>query len=272
MLTRAADALKLAVENKHARDEHITFDEGPHTYAVDGVIVKTSVTGLISRVETEHFDAPRIARQLSMSSRPSEKYSKVDPVTGVRTPLPEADILALWDAARDLGTDLHGKIERFLNDIPVTFDSPDAVNAIEFRQFEKWWETQLDAGYEAFRTEWVIYDGPNLAGSIDFVMRKKGANEYVIVDWKRCITSGAGFSSAWKSKKMLAPMQHMEETKLNHWKVQVNVYRSILERNYDLNITRMMMVVLYASQDAAEVYEHDREDSVEELIDMTRVE
>ena len=269
MLTRSADILKLAAEHKHPRDEHIVFDEGPHTYTVDGVVVKTSVTGLISLVETEHFDAPKIARQLSMSSRPSEKYSTLDPVSGSRIPLPAAEILALWDAARDLGTDLHGKIERSLNDIAVVFDAPDSVNAKEFGQFERWWAAKVAAGYEAHRTEWVIYDGPHLAGSIDFVMRNKATNEFVIVDWKRCLTNGAGFSSAWKSKKMLAPMQHLEETKLNHWKVQVNVYRSILERNYELNVTGMMMVVLYADQEEAVVFEHEREDSVEDLIKMT---
>ena len=272
MLSRSSALLKLAAENAHPRDSRIVFDEGPHTYTVDGAVVQTSVTGLISRVETEHFDAPKIARQLSLSTRPSEKYSRVDFETGARVPMTEVEILKLWDAARDLGTDLHGKIERYLNGILVTFDDgPGATNAVEFRQFQTWWETQLKAGYEAYRTEWVIFDGPNLAGSIDFVMRHRDTNEFVVVDWKRCITSGAGFSSAWKSKKMLAPMQHLEETKLNHWKVQVNVYRSILERHYDLKVTGMMMVVLYDTQEGAMVYPHDREDSVEDLIAMTRL-
>ena len=271
MLSRSAALLKLATEHAHPRDARIVFDEGPHTYTVDGVVVQTSVTGLISRVETEHFDAPKIARQLSLSTRPSEKYSRVDADTGLRVPMAETEILTLWDTARDLGTDLHGKIERFLNGVMVTFteDGPGAANRVEFLQFQAWWKAQVDAGYEEYRTEWVIFDGPNLAGSIDFVMRHRDTNEYVIVDWKRCVTSGVGFSSAWKSKKMLAPMQHLEETKLNHWKVQVNVYRSILERNYDLKVTGMMMVVLYDTQDGAVVYPHDREDAVEDLIAMT---
>jgi len=273
MLSRSSGLLKLAAEHAHPRDACIVFDEGPHTYTVDGVAVQTSVTGLISRVETEHFDAPKIARQLSLSARPSEKYSRVDADTGLRVPMAEADILKLWDAARDLGTDLHGKIERYLNGISVTsvHEGPGAVNVVEFQQFQRWWDAQLEAGYEAYRTEWVIFDGPNLAGSIDFVMRHRDTNEYVIVDWKRCVTAGAGFSSAWKSKKMLAPMQHLEETKLNHWKVQVNVYRSILERNYDLKITGMMMVVLYDTQDAAVVYPHARDETVEVLIATTRL-
>ena len=47
------------------------------------------------------------------------------------------------------------------------------------------------------------------------------------------------------------------------------MYRSILERNYDLKVTGMMMVVLYDTQDGAVVYPHDREDAVEDLIAMT---
>ena len=266
METRSADALQLAIDNAHERDSHITFEEISHTYTVDGTAVAISVTGLIARVESEHFDAPRIAAQLAASQRPSERYSKFDEETQRRVALPVPEILALWDLARDLGTDLHGKIERALNGLPVHFEHADAPNCVEFSQFQRWWRDQQAAGYEAYRTEWVIYDGPHLAGSIDFLMRNSKTGDLSIVDWKRCLTSGSGFSSAWKNKKMLPPLQHLEETKLNHWKVQVNVYRAILEKHYGVKIAEMMMVVLYADQDEAVVFKHDRADAVEELI------
>jgi hypothetical protein len=270
MESRSADVLKLARDFKHPRDANIVFDEGPHTYTIDGVVAKLSVTGLIGMVESEHFDAPAVAERLSTSARPSEKYSRLDPETGRRVPLSAPEILGMWDAARDLGTDLHSKIERFLNDLPIVFPDGEAPNKKEFGQFLRWWEGQKALGFEAYRTEWVIYDDINLAGSIDFLMRNKHSGELSIVDWKRCITGNAGFSSAWKGRRMLPPLDHMEETKLNHWKVQVNVYRHILETRYDVKIRDMMMVVLYADQEEAVVYTHERDDSVEALILLNR--
>ena len=272
MESRSAELLLLARENKHARDEHISFEESTHTYTVRGQKVGISVTGLIASVETEHFDAPCIAAQLAASARPSERYSTFDEATQTRIPLKAEEILGLWDLARDLGTDLHAKIERALNGLPVVFDSDNAPNAVEFAQFQRWWAEQLAAGYEAYRTEWVIYEGPQLAGSIDFLMKNKATGELSIVDWKRCLTSGSGFSSAWKGKKMLPPLHHLEETKLNHWKVQVNIYRAILEKHYGVKIAEMMMVVLYADQREAVVFTHEREEAaVDALISSLSV-
>ncbi len=251
----------------HPRDASIVFDEGPHTYTVHGKVMSRSVTGLIARVESEHFDAPAVAKRLASSRTPSEKYSRVGPDGVTRVAMCVPEILGLWDLARDLGTALHSKIERYLNGIPITFDSADEVNVVEFRQFVAWWQKQLAAGFEAYRSEWVIYaEEWDLAGSIDFVMRNKATGELTIVDWKRCLTNGSGFSSAWKGRKMLPPMHHLEETKLNHWKVQVNVYRAILEKHYGVVIAEMKMVVLYDTQTEAVEYCHDRDDSVHALI------
>lgn len=264
MDSRSAEKLKLAIENRHPRDDNIVFDEGPHTYTVNGKLVGKSVTGLIGCIESSHFDADAVATKLSTSSKPSAKYSRVDE-RGTRVPLEKAAILKMWDDARDLGTDLHGKIERYLNDIPITFDGD--VNTLEFKQFQDWWAKQLADGFEAYRTEWVIYDEKyNLAGSIDFLMRNTATGDLSIIDWKRCLTDVSGFDSAWGGKTFLPPMDHMEETKLNHWRVQVNVYRKILEDNYGVKIADMRMVVLYQGQDGAKEFVHPRDDSVDALL------
>lgn len=270
MQSRSAEILKLAREHAHERDALIVFDEPTHTYTIDGVKAKLSVTGLIAKVESSHFDADAVATKLSTSARPSAKYSRVDE-SGARVPLAKAEILKMWDDARDFGTDLHGKIERYLNDIHDVVPAPGELNHSEFGQFLRWWKKQLAAGFEAYRTEWVIFtksemEKQYLAGSIDFVMRNTATGELSIVDWKRCLTSGSGFDSAWGGKRMLPPMDHFEETKLNHWLIQVNVYRLMLEKNYGVRIADMRMVVLYDDQDEAVEFMHARDDSVEALI------
>ena len=49
----------LATVNKHERDDHVTFDEGPHVYTVDGDDSFMSVTTW-NHSHFGHFDADKI--------------------------------------------------------------------------------------------------------------------------------------------------------------------------------------------------------------------
>ena len=46
----------LSIKNKHERDSHIVFDEGPHIYTLDGDSSYTSCTPWIHS-HFRHFDA-----------------------------------------------------------------------------------------------------------------------------------------------------------------------------------------------------------------------
>jgi hypothetical protein len=292
LVSRSTTATALARKHGHPRDAAIEFHEDTHSYfvtAADGVKHKAglSVTGLINTVIRDPFDAPGVAAKLA--ARPSRKYNAGVGPDGRFLPLTAAAILASWDARRDLGTDLHGKIELYLNDTPETelfggVSDESAVNLPEFRQFKRWFEA---CGLEAYRTEWVIYATvddagfrelrvgtpeeaaaadyrPFIAGSVDFVGRNPATGNYVIVDWKRCAHGAAesGFASSYGGARMLPPADALEECKLSHWAIQVNVYRCILEACYGITVERMLMLALYPGQEEAVEYEHARDDSV----------
>lgn len=269
MLGRAdASTMKLAMANAHPLDSRVEFEEEEHIYTVDGVAIGCSVTTLIKEVDSDPFDPERVAERVASMSSPKAKYWLPDAATGKRRKMTAPEILQAWNDARDLGTHLHGMIERYLNEIPVSLKDGDA-NAYEFGQFLTWWQMKKWAGYRPFRTEWVIYDASSdLAGSIDFVMEREG--KYTIVDWKRCETSGSGFDEAFGGKRFLPPLAHMPLHKLNKWKVQTNVYAEILRTQYGLDVEGLVMVVCHEELPSAAEYWHDRDPCGLELINLRR--
>lgn len=257
---RASSKLKLAVDNAHLLDARISFVEEGHVYFLDGVPLPLSVTGLINSVASDHFDPVAIIAKMKRGRKwPNPSYADAGP-DGSLEPWTDERIAAAWAAngklAADLGTDLHSKIEEYMNGCQPVF--ADDTNRVEFGYFLVWWRDALARGFLPYRTEWVIFDADaRLAGSIDFVMKNPATNKYYIVDWKRCKTKDAGFARSF-GRKFLAPLMHLDEHKANKWAVQVNIYRHMLEKNYGIAIEGMCMVVFHQDNGAAEVHEFPR--------------
>lgn len=264
MLSRTSAAETLAKENPHPRDTKVVFTEEDHVYTrvKTGQAFPVSVTGLLGSVDPEPFDAEAAAANIVRMRVPKPQHCHPD---GTRKTA--AELVADWDLANKAGTDLHRHIELALNKEgngpPVG-----ALNHREFQMFLAWLATMTEAGYEIFRTEWVIHWWKyGVAGSIDAVFRHKVTGKFMIVDWKRCLTtSSSGFSSAYGDKRLKAPLDDVSATKLNKWQLQVNVYREILEHKYGLDIAGMAMVVLHPNNTKAEEYYHERTDAAMRLL------
>jgi hypothetical protein len=183
------------------------------------------------------------------------------------------EIQDLWTLANRLGTDLHGKIERYMNGVPVPIADGD-VNVQELAQVIEWWEQKKREGYVAHWTEKIIFDETaDLAGSVDFIMRDTRSGDLVIVDWKRCLTtSSSGFSTAFNGKRLGPPLQNIEATKLNKWSLQVNVYARILEKHYGVTVQAMAMIVAHPENRGVEEYWHDRNEAADVLLEQRRSE
>jgi len=268
--------LRLAIENTHPRDARISFVEDTHKYYVDGVEVGLSVTGLLGIVDTDPFDAEAVSQKIFRMRMPHPRYSHAGDTLetggpGPRIRMEPREIQDLWTLANRLGTDLHGKIERYMNGVPVAIRDGD-VNVQELAQVIKWWERKKREGYVAHWTEKIIFDEDvDLAGSVDFVMREVATGHLVIVDWKRCLTtSSSGFDSAFNGKCLGAPLSDTEATKLNKWSLQVNVYARILEKHYGVTIKGMAMVVAHPENDDVEEYRHERDDKADVLLEFRR--
>jgi hypothetical protein len=221
----------LAKKNQHERDTHISFDEGPHIYTIDGDSGFMSVTTW-NHSHFPHFDADAIIEKM-MNSRnwSNSKYFGQTP----------KQIKSLWkqngiEASR-AGTKMHYDIECFYNDEEIEVDE-DCVEFDYFLQFEN----DIGGKLEPYRTEWMIWDKElQFAGSIDMVFRNEDGT-LLIYDWKRCkdIKKENRFQSA------ITPcIGHLPDTNFWHYSLQLNTYKYILEKHYGEKVVGMYLVCLH---------------------------
>ena len=213
--------------NSHPRDSRLLFDPESHTYYIEGRPLK-SVTTLVEECFPQ-FDALYWAHRKA----PQEGLT------------PE-ELMAKWEAeacrARDLGTTMHDKIERYY----LGEDSGDDTDAYRlFRCF-----AAVNRLYP-FRTEWRIYlEEYGIAGTLDFLERTPDGT-YNIYDWKRSrkLINRFGMVEATSPfrKTGLHPISHLPDCSYYHYALQVSVYRYILEQKYGINVNKMRLGVFYPS-------------------------
>ena len=134
------------------------------------------------------------------------------------------------DAAAN-GTYMHYLFEAYLNGYSVPETSP------EFQMLQSFLQSMN--GWRAFRTEWTIFgEEENLAGSIDLcAVNCRG--ELAIIDWKR----SANLPSKYASPQALKPpLQHLSDCAGQHYRLQLNCYRYLLEKYYGFAVSRMLVV------------------------------
>ncbi len=200
--------------NRHERDSRILFDEVSHTYTLNGQVMK-SVTTLVGEC-FEQFDADYWAARKA-------------PALGMT---PE-EVKAMWEhkgeEARNLGTMMHHKIERYYLGLSNSSDDT-------YRLFEQFAEMYQLSPY---RTEWTIYDEESkIAGTLDFLNFQQGV--FTIFDWKRSnkiMVCGTPETSNRWGKHAFSPISHVPDTAYWHYALQLSIYRFILEKNYNLHIS-----------------------------------
>lgn len=221
----------LALKNKHERDAHIIFDEGPHIYTIDGDSSFTSVTTW-NHMHFPHFDANKIIEKMMASKNwPNSKYFGMTP----------DEIKELWDKngkeASAAGTKMHYDIECFYNDEDVEIDE----DCLEWKYFEEF-ENDIGQHLEPYRTEWMVWDKElKLAGSIDMVFRNDNGS-LLIYDWKRCkdIKKTNQFSSSTTEC-----ISHLPDTNFWIYSLQLNTYKYMLEKNYGEKVVGLYLVCLH---------------------------
>lgn len=134
--------------------------------------------------------------------------------------------------ASEAGTHMHAQFEKLLNGGTVPQLTPEIQLLNLFLKDIK--ETQT------YRTEWKIYSEKyKLAGTIDFVAKHPNGDK-VIIDWKR--TSQLKHKHQSYGKQMLPPIQHMPDCPVSHYRLQLNIYRHILETEYGQTVRNMYIV------------------------------
>ena len=243
-ITAANSALMyLANKHTHTHDSRISFEEEGHKYSIDGVDAKTyarpytSVTTLVHK-QFEPFDADKIVAKMMASPRwPQSKYF------GKTVEEIKAGWKQAGDEASSAGTKMHYDIECFYN------GAENENTSTEYTYFKNFYDdmTRHNANGrgpgEPYRTEWTVFDEDlRLTGSIDMCFKKPDGT-IAIYDWKRSkeIKKTGGFMKFSKNPAL----SHIPDLNYWHYSLQLNIYKTILERKYGETVSEMYLVCLH---------------------------
>ena len=241
--------------NQHPRDLHITFEEGPHIYTIDGDSNYMSVTTW-NHSHFEHFDPDIIINNMMKSNK--WKQNKYYGMT-------VQQIKDLWDKNRDTaataGTKLHYDIECFYN------NNPQDNNSIEYQYFIQFSEN--NSHLVPYRTEWMIWNKElKLAGSIDMVFENSDGT-LQIYDWKRC--KEIKKNPSWNKYAITECINHIPDTNFWHYSLQLNTYKAMLELEYDKIVTDMYLVCLHPDNNSYQVFKvPDLSSEISELFNFRK--
>ncbi len=252
----AEDAGRLASEDPFAcllsedvtpqwlqRLPRVRFVEEGHLYFLDGSKQRIiSATTLLKQYWAPFDPEGVVARWYdSWQRKPSSKYYGMS----------REAILESWKdtSAADLGTAMHGQIERHLRAMPFepgwTWESPELKAYARFREDTQVW-------LEPVATEMVVFDETlRLCGSIDLVARNKITGELVLGDWKRAKKTISNKALPYRGQKGLMDVAgDLDDTNYNHYCLQLNLYREIIETRMGERVGFMFLVRIHP--DAAE--------------------
>jgi hypothetical protein len=95
-----------------------------------------------------------------------------------------------------------------------------------------------------YRTEWLIYDDEvKMSGSIDMVYENVEDGTLSIYDWKRC--KSIDKTNGWNKFAITECISHLPDSNFWHYALQLNTYKTILERNYGKRVADMYLVRLH---------------------------
>lgn len=207
--------LILEKKNQHPRDLRIKFVEEGHKYYIDGDDRYISATTFVHKW-FPIFDVDKVSKQMVDTN--NKRYA------GMTC----EEIKNKWNKegkeSAEKGSLMHLNIELFSNNEKVTDES------VEFNQFLQFREDHPNL--IPYRTEWTIFDTDyRIAGSIDMIYYDKNDNSYNIYDWKRTKEF-----KIFSSENGYYPLQHLPNTNQFHYFLQLNIYKHLLEKNYNIKI------------------------------------
>lgn len=222
---------KVNIESDH--DRLVVFEEEGHVYRVRGDCTYISSTTFVHTFFFE-FDSFSIS---------IKKAKKMFPLKTYEDQLVEAKKLReKWDLIRDeaclKGTQMHETIEDYYNgkEIPKIQQTKEFLSFLEFDQYFK------NLNYHPYRSEWRVFDDEfKIVGSIDQLFSNDAfaSNELVMVDWKRSKNISTFSYNKQKGKGVLF---YLNDCNYIHYALQQNIYKYILEKNYNVIIKDMFLL------------------------------
>jgi hypothetical protein len=235
------------------RDSLIKFYARGHKYEIltDKGSKYTSVTTW-NHSHFPKFDADKIIDNIfkSKSWGPDHKY------WGQTAEQIKASWKSNGEQVAGAGTNLHERIENFMNneklkpgyllkELNEEYNNSSEENGLEWDYFLKFVKDYPNL--KPYRTEWMIFDEElKLAGSIDMVFQNEDGT-LSIYDWKR--SKEISKINNWNQYALNPLICHMPDTNFWHYALQLNTYKTILERKYDKKIKDLYLVRLHPNNE-----------------------
>lgn len=228
------------------------FFEDEHYYEFKGERVGISVTKFIEQYSNQ-FNAEFMAEKVAM------KNYKINLDTGDNLPQTIQDVLQQWDYKNKFacikGKNGHNYAQCCWSKKKFEYDRFDdcdqfkQANSKIFLQGLQFYDDYKEK-LEHLADEFVIgseeYD---IASCVDHLFVNKQTGGLVLVDYK---TSNDIRKDNKYVKHMQVPLQDVRDNKLNHYFLQVSIYRYLIEKYTGLQIEQMFIV--YMNEDI-EFYE-----------------
>lgn len=224
-LPRKPKKAHLESENPVLRDRRLKFDPKKHKYFIDENPDTISVSELVSKFfpefDIDHWAPIKAAYEGITVEEKKEKYKRNGE-----------------EKAR-LGTLLHKQIENYYNNQPYDNSTP------EFKHFLNF--INRYPSMKPFRSEWRVFDEKLLlAGTIDMVYIKPNGDLYLF-DWKRSekVIDYSGKIQNQTYEFGLGDLEHLGANAFNKYSLAVNIYKRILEENYNVKVSSMNLLILH---------------------------
>ena len=246
----------LAKKNAHERDSHISFEEGPHIYTIDGDSDYMSVTSWNS-THFPKFDSDVVITKMMASPRwPKSPYFGMS----------REEIKMKWKndgiEASEAGTKMHNNIECFYNEMNVEDDG-----SLEWKYFKEFNES-IGPDLNPYRTEWMVWDKElRLAGSVDMLFENPDGT-LQIYDWKR--SKKVVKENKWASA-IVDCISHLPDSNFWKYSLQLNTYKWILERNYGKKISNMFLVWLHPNNPGNSYLKYEVDPLPKEMEDLIKL-
>ena len=209
----------------------MVFNEATHTYAdarnITGADDYTSVTTLIEKFFPYFDEEAYIQKFMAESGKTREEV--------VRKMLEPSE----------RGTFMHQQIEYFLKGKPHEEDFK------EFQMFRKFHEEQvLRRGLEFYDAEKIVtLPQYGIAGTVDALFRKSDGT-FVMVDWKRSKNLIIdGYPKKYGVGRGRSILSHLDNSSYYHYELQQSFYKYILETEYGMKVSSMILCVLHPDYD-----------------------
>lgn len=220
------------------------FYEENHTYTYKDKPISIGATGLIEQY-TQDFDAQAVAERVA------EKENK-----SVQEVLDEWEYKNKFSCVK--GSTCHEYAQCLWSGEkwkPLLFDESEeyikAVNQI-LKQANNFCEDYQDK-LEHLADEYVIgseeYD---IASAIDHLFINELTGGLVLVDYK---TNSDIHKNEKYAKNMKVPLSHLKDTTLNHYAIQLSIYKYLVEKYTNLQIEEMFIVYMSENIDNYEIIE-----------------